>query len=140
MRRICVLSALLALGACASVVQGVDQSLAVMTEPAGASCNITRDGDLLGSVYPTPGVISVDKSKGNIMVECERDGYERTLAVLPARFDGMTWGNAIIGGLMGAGIDVLTGAMHRYPNSILVRLKPAEPPRLADASGAPSSR
>ena len=68
----------------------------------------------------------IDKSSDKVKIECELEGYERALTVLPARFDSTTWGNALFGfvpGLLYAGVDAVSGAIHDYPNSVVVRLK-----------------
>jgi hypothetical protein len=50
--------------------------------------------------------------------------------VLPARFDSTPWGNALFGfvpGLLYAGVDAVSGAIHEYPNSFVARLKRERP-------------
>ncbi len=110
--------------ACATIVEGTDQSVTVTTEPSGASCSLQRDGKTVGVVNPTPGTVSVDKSQSDIAVSCEKQGQLPAAAVLSSQFQGMTLGNALIGGIIGFGIDAASGAMNEYPTNIMLHLPP----------------
>ena len=117
---------LLALGACATVVDGTDQTVTVLTEPAGAECTLTREGDTVGAVNPTPGSVVLDKSRVDVSVACRKDGHVDGTAVLSSDFQAMTLGNVLIGGFIGVAVDTASGAMHKYPDSITVVLTPEE--------------
>ena len=112
------------LGACASIVEGTDQSVSVSSNPTGATCLLWREGGQIGVVNPTPGTVQVDKSREDITAHCTKDGYQDGVAVLSSSFEGMTAGNVIFGGIIGLGVDAASGAMHTYPSSILVTLPP----------------
>lgn len=114
------------LSACASIVEGTDQTVTVTTQPPGASCNLERDGQTIAVVNPTPGSVNVEKSKNNIAVLCEKDGYEDSAGTLASDFQGMTFGNILFGGIIGVAIDASSGAMHEYPPSVTVMLPPHE--------------
>ena len=112
------------LGACATIVEGSDQTVTVITEPTGAICTLNRDGEAISVVNPTPGTVSIDKSKDNISVICEKDGYFNGAASLSSDFKAMTFGNIIFGGVVGLAIDAGSGAMHEYPESVTIVLAP----------------
>ncbi len=109
---------------CSTIVEGTDQSVSVITEPTGARCELERKGTVVAIVNPTPGTAQVDKSKDNIAVECQKDGYQRTVAPLLSKFQGMTFGNILFGGLIGLAVDASSGAMNEYPPSITLHLPP----------------
>jgi hypothetical protein len=120
-----ILAALAASG-CASIVKGTSQSITVNTDPAGANCILSRDGQQLAVVNPTPGTIQVGKGAGTISVACKRVGYQDSIGTLASTFQAMTFGNIIFGGIIGVGVDAATGAMHEYPPMVTITLVPDE--------------
>lgn len=112
------------LPACATITTGTSQSIAVLTEPPGASCTLSRDGGVIAVVNPTPGTASVSKSTRDIMVNCTRPGHLPGIASHAAQFQGMTVGNVLIGGLIGFGIDAASGALSYYPANLTLALAP----------------
>lgn len=112
------------LPACATITTGTSQSIAVMTEPPGASCTLSRDGGVIAVVNPTPGTVTVSKSTRDIAVNCTRPGHLPGVASHTAQFQGMTVGNVLLGGLIGFGIDAASGALSYYPTSLTLSLPP----------------
>lgn len=110
------------LGACASIVEGTDQSNSIDSDPTAARCVLERQDIQLGVVEPTPDALLVEKSPADINVTCTKDGWGTGSGVLEATFEDMTWGNIIFGGIIGVGVDAATGASHSYPPSITVTL------------------
>lgn len=109
---------------CASIVEGTDQSVTVQTMPSGANCELKRDGQVIGVVNPTPGTVTVDKSKHDIAVICKKDGYQDASGAFSSDFQGMTFGNILFGGIIGVAVDASSGAMHEYPASISIAMAP----------------
>lgn len=112
------------LPACATVTTGSNQGISVITEPAGASCTLQREGAVVAVVNPTPGTVQVSKSVRDIAVRCTRPGHSPGVTALPAQFQAMTAGNIILGGLIGLAVDAASGALGRYPETITVSLPP----------------
>ena len=110
------------LGACASIVEGTDQSIAVSSHPSGAACVLEREGSQIGVVNPTPGTVRIEKSTEDIMVRCSKPGHQDSIGVLVSEFEGMTAGNIIFGGVVGLAVDAGSGAMYYYPSSIRIDL------------------
>ncbi|MEK9661154.1 MAG: hypothetical protein VW644_05390, partial [Alphaproteobacteria bacterium] len=127
-RAAALLFAMSMLGACASIVEGTDQSVTVLTEPAGAKCELIRDSQTIAIVNPTPGTVQVDKSKNHIAVHCEKEDYEKAAGTLASSFQGMTFGNILFGGIVGVAIDASSGAMNKYPPQISLVLPPVSFP------------
>lgn len=124
------------LGGCASIIEGTTQNVAVTSSPAdGAKC-VLRSSE--GTYYvTTPGNTIVHKTKNDLSVECDKEGYQHASTTLPSHFNGATAGNILAGGIIGMGVDAATGANYNYPASIDVRMSPALTPQPA-ASTVPA--
>src|SRR5271170_7888542 len=64
----------------------------VVTTPPGASCTLTRLGQPIATVDPTPAIALVDPSSDEIAVHCSRQGFEDAQATLPARETWLSFG------------------------------------------------
>ena len=119
------------LAGCATVLEGTTAKMKVMTDPPMATCTLVRDGKLLGTIVQTPGEIVLSKSRKDITVTCERQGFATTTEVVVSKYDGAATANAV-GGLVGAtigmSIDHATGAVARYPEVVGITLTPASFP------------
>lgn len=113
-----------AVSGCATITKGTDQNVTVQSIPSGAECELRRDGKVIGIVNPTPGTVNVHKSQANIAVTCRQDGYQDSSATLSSELQGMTFGNILFGGIIGAAIDAGSGAMHKYPDSVNIAMAP----------------
>jgi hypothetical protein len=69
-------------------------------------------------VKPTPGSIEVPKSRKDLTVRCEKEGYLATEGTIKSDFQAMTLGNVIFGGLIGVTADTGTGAMNKYEDTV----------------------
>jgi hypothetical protein len=110
---------------CATMVEGTSQSVTVSTEPPGANCTIDRVGTHLGTVNPTPGSVHIDKSKNDLTVACQKDGFTTATISSSPKFVGTTFGNLVLGGGVGAIVDAASGANYEYPTEIKLTLAPA---------------
>ena len=120
------ISSLALLAACATIVEGDSQAIDVSSNPNGALCELTRGGERIGVVNRTPGSVFVETSKHDIIVGCEKEGFQDGRGVLTSGFEAMTLGNLIFGGIVGVAVDAGSGAMNDYPSSIVVTLPPVE--------------
>lgn len=106
---------------CTTVTRGTKDVLVVESEPPGANVRLSN-----GMTGTTPTSFELPRKK-NVVVTISKEGYETlnvnvTPKVVGAGAAGMA-GNVLIGGLVGAAIDVGTGAMNDlYPNPIQVNL------------------
>jgi hypothetical protein len=126
-----IILALTGLSACATVTSGTDHTLLVESDPAGATCNLQRDGAIIGAVNPTPGSARISKSRHDIIVTCDKADYEATSRTVTAGFQAMTLGNVLIGGVVGIAADLASGAAITYPESVKVVLWPRSFPSAA---------
>ena len=113
---------------CATIVEGSDQTVTVLTEPPGAACILSRDDVTIGAANPTPATVSLEKSKDNIAIHCKKDGYFDGATAVASDFEAMTFGNILLGGIIGLAVDAASGATHEYPESVSIVLVPEEFP------------
>jgi hypothetical protein len=114
------------LSGCATVVKGSSQTLTIITDPEGASCELKREGESIGVVDPTPGSVEVAKDKDEIDVTCKKKGFKESNTYLSSTFQTWTVGNLLIGGLIGLAIDASSGAITQYPSEISLKLTPEQ--------------
>ena len=71
------------------------------------------------------------KRRGDFVVTLEKEGYETVTATVTSSIDGGGGagmaGNVLLGGVIGAGVDAGTGAMHSHKaNPLVVELTPID--------------
>ncbi len=113
----------LALSGCASILSGTTETVAFDSNPPGATCELTRQGTVIGSVV-TPGTLQLDRSKYNIDLACRKDGYQDATGHLESGTEGMVLGNILLGGVVGWAVDSANGADNKYPAHLTVSLDP----------------
>lgn len=109
---------------CASITSSKLQPVSVQTvvdskEVSGVGCTLTNDA---GKWFvSSPGSVTVQKSTGDMTVECVKDELRGRETVV-SKAQGMLWANIVAGGGIGYVVDRNTGAGFDYPNSITVFL------------------
>ncbi len=78
----------------------------------------------MATLDKTPGVVKVDKTKHDIIMTCTLPGYQDANVNLESGYGAGTFGNIILGGVIGWGIDEATGAANKYPSTANVRFVP----------------
>lgn len=111
---------------CATITKGDRQEIQVSTDPPGAKCELRRNSEVLALVEPTPDVASINKNAAAIEVTCTKPGYQPATEQLSSQFNGATFGNLLVGGLIGLYIDANSGANYDYPTSVYLKLAPNE--------------
>lgn len=116
------------LSACATIVDSSTSKINVTTNPpANATCSaVNKRGEWN---VATPGNMEVKKSKTDLNVTCTdpRSGVNGAKTV-ESTVDPWVFGNVVIGGLIGLGIDWGTGAAYEYPKDVVVPLQQAAQP------------
>ena len=117
--------ALLITSACSTVIEGSSQKISVNTVPEGASCVLRSNDDVIGEVASTPAVVTVQKSKYDIVVECTKDGYLKGRNKDHADYAISSFGNMVFGqfGVVGSMMDNATGAGNKYDSQVFVELE-----------------
>lgn len=112
------------LAGCATIVEGTSQNIAVATSPPGSTCAFHRDGQTIATLAQTPGEVTVNKTKDDILLTCAAPGYEPASQYLHSGISTGVYGNLIAGGLTGWGIDSMTGADNEYPTTVNMDMHP----------------
>lgn len=107
---------------CATLTQKHSQRIMVHTIPEGnASCTLTNNKGTW-HIPQTPGAVTVKKSFGDLQIVCTKGNKVGTTTVR-SNSSKSNVANFIGFGLVGYGVDAMTGAGYSYPNDIYVTLK-----------------
>ncbi len=138
MRTIVVTLCLMATG-CASITAGTTESVAVSTVPAAAAkCDLVNEKGHW-SVNPTPGSTTVTKAYGDLTVTCSDPQGDQGTATLQSHTAGAAFGNILLGGIIGAAVDMSSGTAYLYPSTATVALTPAPAHTVAAPAAPPDS-
>ena len=113
------------------------------TDVAGAKCSLKNDKGVW--YVSTPGSVSVHRSYGELSLTCTLAGLPDGIATVKSSTTAAAFGNILIGGVIGAGVDVATGAAYSYPDLLLVemgqtiRLESTPNPRATTSSAGPAT-
>jgi hypothetical protein len=103
---------------CATIIQGTTQEVGRTTDPPEA--NLCVDGR---ENYKSPAKITM-KRKDDHIVEVTKEGFEKENINIKSVISGVVAGNLLLGGLIGIGVDALSGGANRLePENINVRLR-----------------
>jgi hypothetical protein len=111
---------------CASVTRGTTENISIASTPAGATAEISGLDNPMACV--TPCVVQA-KRNADITVTFNKEGYEPQIVPLIKEVPGAGVagfaGNVLLGGLVGMGVDAVTGAAQDHkPNPVIVTLQP----------------
>jgi hypothetical protein len=73
-------------------------------------------------VNSTPSTTSVQRAFSDLTISCRKD-YMTGTQVLKSSTKSVAFGNIIAGGVIGAGVDMSTGAAYDYPSSVYIPLQ-----------------
>lgn len=111
---------LLSLTGCASISGGLSQPVAISTpKKQGIHC-ILENSKGKWEINSTPGIATVRRAYGNLEISCIRKGYPRMTASIPSSTRPIVFGNILLGGIIGAAVDIANGAAYEYPQEIVV--------------------
>jgi hypothetical protein len=120
---------------CASVTRGTTENISIATTPAGATADIAGLENPTACV--TPCVVQAKRS-ADITITINKEGYQPQIIPLTKEIPGTGAagfaGNLLLGGVVGMGVDAVTGAAQDHkPNPVIVTLQPVAPPPAAAA-------
>lgn len=115
-----------ALSGCGSITRGTSEPVYISARPTDAKITTS-----LGHSCLSPCTITVDR-KTSLTAYAERPGYERGSIQIGTKVSGAGAtgfaGNILIGGVIGMGVDAVTGAaMDHSPNPAQIVLQPIDP-------------
>lgn len=118
---------------CASVTRGTTENISISSTPSGAVAEVSGLDAPTSCVTPC---VVVAKRSADITVTINKEGYEPQIVPLTKEVPGTGAagfaGNLLLGGVVGMGVDAVTGAaLDHKPNPVIVTLQPAVPQRPA---------
>ncbi len=102
------------LAGCATIVKGTTQQV-VLSTPGVPGAQCTPVSSAIGTkVVATPASMTLDKGADNIAVTCKKECYQDGTGIIASSTEAMAAGNIIAGGVIGLGVDAVSGAMNKY--------------------------
>lgn len=115
------------LPACATVMKGSSQDITVTSTPDGASCQVAKGAAQVATIPSTPAIVKLNRGSEDTTVTCTKPGFDRTAVTMTSSFNGATFGNILLGGVVGVVVDASTGANYTYQDKVNVTLPPSSP-------------
>jgi len=107
--------------ACATITKGTTQLVAIDTPGvAGAVCTITTSSG--PQTVTTPGTVTLSKGSASLPIQCTKECYVAGSSVIPSDAEAMAAGNVVFGGVIGLGVDAVSGAINKYPDQVTVAM------------------
>ena len=108
---------------CASIVSGTDQAISVETwqegnEIEGTHCELKNKKGEYKVVAPA--TVMVQRSSDDLIIACRKEDLPKGLARADSGLNSAVFGNILLGGLIGLGVDAATGALNEYPDLIVI--------------------
>lgn len=111
----------LGLVGCASITTGKHQRVPIDSNPQGAEVTVSS-----GYRGITPCSFELERNKQHV-INIAKEGYKTAQVTLKKTVCGSLAGNLIVGGVIGVGVDAMTGAMWKLtPESVYVDLVPGK--------------
>jgi hypothetical protein len=119
MRRVIFVATALCLVGCATITRGTTQVVAIDTPGVvGATC--TASTSIGPQIVTTPSTLVLAKGMASIPVRCTKECYQDGAGIIASGVEPMAAGNLIVGGVIGIGVDAMSGAMNKYPDQITI--------------------
>jgi len=107
---------IVSLSSCASILTGTNQDITVATpDCANAQCTLSND-EGRWQLEEVPGTVTVAKASTTLVIECgiKNSDAETSISTVKSGYEGLVWGNILVGGLIGLFVDMGTGAINKY--------------------------
>jgi hypothetical protein len=136
--RVVALLMLPVLASCASIVSGRSQIVTMETPDAQqAHCQLQNHKGTW-TVAATPSPVTIRDSASDMVVVCEKDGYEKTTGTFSSNLKPWLFGNVILGGIIGIIVDLSDGAGFEYGEKFTLAMKKAAPAAPIDTNPPPA--
>lgn len=109
---------------CASITGDQTQAITVLAVCAGsaapvkAECVLENNSDR--KIITSPGTVAIARSFSDLIIQCNYANSKVGRVILSSKTDEKILGNLVAGGIIGAAIDVGTGAASNYPSRVTV--------------------
>ncbi len=84
-----------ALPGCAAIFDGTTQQISVNTTPPAASCKFMRLGAPIAEISSTPGAATIQKTKHDITIVCNKTGFTEATYVNHSGVAGAAFANIL---------------------------------------------
>lgn len=109
------------LSGCATIIHGSHQSIGIGSSPTGAKVYV--DDQLMGQ---TPTIVNLPR-KYYHQIKIDLPGYQPYEMQFTRKVDAWIAGNILFGGLIGLGVDAITGSMYKLtPDQVQATLSHQE--------------
>src|SRR5437016_3315096 len=108
---------------CATITRGTTQIVAVDT-PGVTAATCTVSTSVGPQMISTPGTVTLAKGAAALPVRCTKECYQEGAGLISSSVETMTAGNLIVGGVIGIGVDAVSGAINKYPDGISITMVP----------------
>jgi len=127
MRLSAVVALSLAVSGCAFYLSGPTQTIDIETPGAdGAKCTLIDSVDAARHLDGSPGQVTLPSGDGPFTISCGKQGFQTASAVFDEMLNPEVFWDIFVGGVPGIYIDAMSGAAQKYPEKIVVWLRPNE--------------
>ena len=114
-----------ALSGCAFALSGPTQTIEIETPGAeGARCTLVDSVDAARHLDSSPGQVTVPSGDGPFIITCGKQGFQTTSASFDENLNPEVFWNFFNGTVPGFYIDAMSGAAQKYPEKIVIWLRP----------------
>lgn len=114
-----ILIAMFLCSGCATIINGSSQDVSFASKPEGAT---VKTGD--GVSCNTPCKLTLSRKRDHV-VNISKESHEQQTVTIQHTMSGAVAGNILAGGLVGWGVDALSGGQYKLiPETVSVELKP----------------
>ena len=125
MRLLAVVALSLAVSGCAFYLSGPTPAIDIETPGAdGAKCTLIDAVDAARHLDGSPGQVTMPSGDGPFTISCGKQGFQTASAVFDEGLNLEVFWNLLNGGVPGIYIDGMSGAAQKYPEKIVVWLRP----------------
>jgi hypothetical protein len=110
-------------GGCASLIEGTTQQISISTTPSGAHCMFFRNGNTIATIPSTPGAVTIEKTRDDLVIVCNKRGYSSATFVNKSGLAVVAYANILTAGLTWA-VDTSRGADNKYQGQVDLALAP----------------
>ena len=104
---------------CASITKGTWDSVQVKIANCGESIQCEATNKKGTWEFDAPGSVRFKKSDDALRISC-KDGDKFVYKTVSPIQDSMIWGNILVGGIIGAGVDASSDAHYDFPESVTI--------------------
>jgi len=111
---------------CATITRGTTQTVAINTPGAPDATCVLSSPHMPSQTIVTPATVVLDKGQSHVSVQCKKQCFQDGVGMIESSMEAMTAGNILVGGVVGLGVDAMSGAMHKYSPEAGILMVPVQ--------------